>query len=119
MTFRLRYSKHASVFVAAMLVFSIFALTSFSIILSHEASAITFPGVNGKIAFSSFRDGNYEIYTMNADGSDQTRLTKEDFYPFWSPDGTKILFSSFRDGNYEIYVMNADGSDQLNLTNNE
>ncbi|MBM2827419.1 MAG: exported protein of unknown function, partial [Dehalococcoidia bacterium] len=61
-----------------------------------------------KIAFSSNRDGNGEIYVMNADGSGQTRLTNnsatEDL-PAWSPDGSKIAFRSDRDGNSEVYVM--------------
>ena len=76
---------------------------------------------NPKIAFHSIRDGNYEIYKMNVDGSGQTRLTNNPSYdadPDWSPDGTKIAFVSDRDGNFEIYVMNADGSGQTRLTNN-
>ena len=74
-----------------------------------------------KIAFSSWRDGNAEIYVMNADGSNQTRLTNSTAHedaPKWSPDGTRIAFSSMRDGNWEIYVMNADGSNQTRLTVN-
>src|SRR5947207_8236514 len=49
-------------------------------------------GRNGKIAFTSNRDGNYQIYMMDADGSNQTRLTNNpyDISPKWSPDGTKI-----------------------------
>ena len=46
----------------------------------------------GKIAFMSNRDGNDEIYVMNADGSGQTRLTNnpaDDFYPVWSPAGRR------------------------------
>lgn len=73
-----------------------------------------------QIAFSSNRDGNYEIYVMNADGSGQTRLTNaagDDLLPRWSPDGTRIAFDSKRDGNDEVYVMNADGTGQTNLTN--
>jgi dipeptidyl aminopeptidase/acylaminoacyl peptidase len=74
---------------------------------------------NGKIAFSSARDGNYEIYTMEPDASDQSRLTtaaQTDIDPDWSPDGKQIAFTSNRDGNDEIYVMNADGSGQRRLT---
>jgi dipeptidyl aminopeptidase/acylaminoacyl peptidase len=80
-----------------------------------------FPGANGKIAFTSDRDGNSEIYVMNADGSGQTRLTNDgaiDNEPVWSPDGTKIAFWTERNGPAEIYVMNADGSGQINLTKN-
>ncbi|MGA9363425.1 MAG: T9SS type A sorting domain-containing protein [Bacteroidota bacterium] len=75
---------------------------------------------NTKIAFHTTRDGNFEIYVMNADGTGQTRLTTDpstDWGSSWSPDGTKIVFSSYRDGNQEIYVMNADGANQTRLTN--
>ncbi len=83
---------------------------------SSEASRVI-----GKIAFSSDRDGNFEIYTMDADGGGQTRLTEnpaEDYSPVWSPDGSRIAFVSTRDGNAEIYVMNIDGTGQTRLTNN-
>ena len=76
---------------------------------------------SGRIAFHSDRDGNYEIYVMNADGSGVTRLTNnsiDDLNPAWSPDGRRIAFHSDRDGNFEIYVMNADGSGVTRLTNN-
>ena len=72
---------------------------------SFVAAADDGLGVNGKIAFQSDRDGNFEIYVMNADGSGQTRLTNnnaEDWEPNWSPDGTKIVFVSNCDGNFEI-----------------
>ena len=58
---------------------------------------------------------------MNADGSNQTRLTNntaDDYFPSFSGDGSKIAFVSDRDGGDEIYVMNADGSNQTRLTNN-
>lgn len=64
---------------------------------------------------------NWEIYVMNADGSNPTRLTDHpaaDNNPSWSSDGSKIAFHSNRDGNWEIYVMNADGSNPTRLTDN-
>ena len=59
---------------------------------------------------------HHEIYTMRADGRDQTRLTFQtaDFQPRWSPDGRELVFTSFRDGNSESYTMRADGSQQVN-----
>ena len=74
-----------------------------------------------KIAFQSDRDADYEIYVMNADGTNQINVTNnraDDELPSWSPDGNKIAFQSDRDDDYEIYVMNADGTGQVNLTNN-
>jgi Tol biopolymer transport system component len=84
------------------------------------------------IAFTSERDltpeteFQVEIYTMRADGGEQTRLTfhdLSDFLPSWSPDGRKIAFSSYRDAthevdedNAEIYTMRADGSHLTRLT---
>jgi Tol biopolymer transport system component len=67
-----------------------------------------------KIAFLTNRDTNREIYFMNADGSEQRRLTRtpEDEYLLgWSPDGRKIAFG--RDGSkprWAFFVMNADGT---------
>ena len=71
------------------------------------------------IAFSSYRDGNWEIYRMNIDGSNVVRLTThntDDLYPAWSPDGTKVIFSSNRSGRHQIYWVNLDGTDVVPLT---
>ncbi|MFC1538249.1 T9SS type A sorting domain-containing protein [Candidatus Latescibacterota bacterium] len=77
-------------------------------------------GEENLIAFSSNRDGNFEIYVMNPDGSNQTRLTNSpgtDILPNWSPDNSEIVFSSDRSGNNDIYIMKSDGSNQLNTIN--
>lgn len=89
----------------------------------HGAKIIKLAELRGtrKVVFESNRDGDYEIYTMNPDGSFATRLTNNtasDRSPDWSPDGTKIAFESDRDGNNEIYTMNADGSGQTRITSN-
>jgi Tol biopolymer transport system component len=73
-----------------------------------------------RIAFASDRDGELQIYTMNADGSGQRRLTRKsaNAFPAWSPDGRRIAFESKRDGSFEIYLMNADGREQRRLRQN-
>ncbi|GAC1390696.1 MAG: hypothetical protein NVS4B11_28030 [Ktedonobacteraceae bacterium] len=60
------------------------------------------------------------LYMMNADGSNQTRLTSDStnhWNPAWSHDGRRIAFGSGNEGDGQIYIMNADGSDQTRLTN--
>ncbi len=80
------------------------------------------PIIPCNITFDSDRDGNREIYSMAADGSNQVNLTNnpaEDFDPVWSPDGSQIAFVSNRESEGEgqfIYVMNADGSGVRQLT---
>lgn len=85
---------------------------------------------SGVIAFYSDRDGNPEIYTINADGSGLMRLTNDpgfDDSPAISPDGSQIVFLTarhdpqprFPNFKYEIYSMGIDGSDLRRLTNNE
>lgn len=74
-----------------------------------------------KIAFTSDRDGDPEIYIMNADGSIPARLTYtpgSDAHPYFSRDGKKILFQSTRENGLDtnIYVMDLNGSDVRKLT---
>lgn len=73
-----------------------------------------------RIAFASNRDGNWEIYVMNSDGSEQVRLTNDrgvDQSPTWSPDGTQIAFVSDRGGRHSVWTMNSDdGSVPVDVT---
>ncbi|HEV2723011.1 MAG TPA: hypothetical protein VGV10_00100, partial [Thermoleophilaceae bacterium] len=104
------------------------------VVLSPPGASAQAPGLkdNGRIAFASARDGDPEIYTMNPDGTGVERLTFNtgpspdlpllDFWPDWSPDGTKIVYTSFRlsspgsPPNGDVFVMNADGSNQTRIT---
>ncbi len=75
-----------------------------------------------KIAFASLQNGNYDIWTMNADGSNLANVTNDenshDHYPAWSPDGMKLAFSQQNNasGKWNIFTMNVDGSDLVQLT---
>ncbi|MEW5816396.1 MAG: DUF5050 domain-containing protein, partial [Spirochaetota bacterium] len=71
------------------------------------------------ISFTSARDGNVNIYSMDTDGSNQTRLTDnpaDDYNGGWSSNGTKLAFASNRTGDWEIYVMDTNGSNPIKLT---
>jgi TolB protein len=66
-----------------------------------------------QLLFQSNRDGDYEIYKINLDGTSEVNLTNHpahDGDAAWSPDGSQIVFTSNRDGANAIYVMDADGS---------
>ena len=118
MTAKVAYGDDSSYGVFATLV-DIRELTS------QDQGDNRFPRVSPdgrKIVFTSYRDGNAEIYLMNADGSNQTRLTNsggEDEAASWSPSGQQLIFASSRDGSYDLYLMNADGSNQSRQTFHE
>jgi len=105
----------------------------------YDAEATVSP-VGDKIIFTSLRDGDPELYTMNLDGTNQKRITFEKGYDggaFFSQDGKKIVFRASRPvtkkekedyqdlvlNGYvrptalEIYTMNADGTGMKKLTN--
>ena len=77
-----------------------------------------------KIIFTSFRDGDAEIYIMDADGSNPRRITETPGYdggPFFSPDGSKIIYRSDRNGNdlLQVFINNPEGTDEKALTADE
>src|SRR5438034_67232 len=85
---------------------------------SARPASAAFPGTSGRIAFTSDRTGDEEIWVMNADGSSQHNLTNSgpSVRPDWSPDSTQLTYYVGNSG-HDIYVMNADGTNQHNLTN--
>jgi hypothetical protein len=123
---RSRLYSRVSTIRAVGLAFVASAVITVAVVGTRPAEA-AFPGENGRITFSSNRDGDSEIFTVRPDGTGEKQLTKnglDDFAPSFSPDGKKIVFERdvlLSDGSRDrgIFVMNADGSKQTNLTNNE
>ncbi len=77
------------------------------------------PWATGRIAFTSERDGNREVYVMHADGTGVQNLTRnpaQDSDPSWAPLRDRLAFVSDRSGTSDIFVMNADGSGVTQLT---
>ena len=72
------------------------------------------------------RPSKMELWTMNADGSDQRQITHlggANFGPSWTPDGKRIIFSSNhknpRGGNFDLYTVLLDGTGLTQITNDE
>ena len=103
-------SRALSTVVAALLV---------AISASSPASADVF---NGRIAFTSLRDGDREIYTMSAAGGDLRQLTvntENDAQPDWAPDGRALAYRMQVTQPRTLFQaarMDADGEDQVQLT---
>lgn len=86
--------------------------------LSHEESPCWSPD-GTRIAFTSTRDGNQELYVASADGSEPLRLTSDpaiDAHPAWAPDGKLIVFSTNRWGDLELATIQPDGTNLTRLT---
>ncbi len=86
-----------------------------------DADSIAF-APNGKIVFSSVMSGNSEIWSINADGSEQRQLTNDaadESSPVVSPNNNSIFFASNRTGEVHVWQMNADGSNQKQITGKE
>jgi Tol biopolymer transport system component len=108
--------KVSLVTTAAMLAICMLALVE-----TTNTAKAAFPGENGKIAFAGSlahdcgegcvtSSNNWEIYTVNADGSELVKITNNplaDEDPAWSSDGTKIAFTGSREGNLNVFIMDA------------
>jgi Tol biopolymer transport system component len=112
----------ASLFRMLMVLAAAALAASLLILIAAGEPVQAVPAAKAKIAFASDRAGNMDIWVMNADGTGQTQLTRNemgDGQPTWSPDGTEIAFLRVElpSLNREIYVMNADGAGERDLTN--
>lgn len=75
-----------------------------------------------QMLFHSERDGNSEIYIMNADGTNQRNISNNpalDRVPRFTADGEQVVFRSERNGDSEIFIMNVNGRNPQPLTDND
>ena len=92
---------------------SVFCIFSVMLLCANAFPVFAKAPTTAKILFTSARDGNYEVYSMNPNGSEQINLTQhraQDLSAVWSPTGEKILFISDRDGRRDLYLMDPNGS---------
>ncbi len=108
------YFKVGRLFAAALVV---------ALLIQMQIAVNGYASRRTKIAFTSIRDGNTEIYVMDGDGRNQRRVTVNpalDRHPAWSPDGKKIAFVSNRNNenidHRQIWVIDADGKNPIRLT---
>lgn len=74
---------------------------------------------DSRIAFGSNRDGDYEIYTIESDGTDLTKITDNEYtdaYPTWSPNGNRIAFTSDRSGSGNIHIKDLETGEVVQAT---
>jgi len=90
------------------------------LVLPPGAVATRGEGARGRIAFAAFVEGNWDIYSVTAQGNDLRRHTfspAADLAPSWSPDGRCLAFQSHQHGNWEIYRLCAGEKEPSRLTN--
>jgi hypothetical protein len=114
-TLRAKASRHG---ISALLWLAFVAGVS---VAPQEVAQAAFPGINGRIVFVGQESGDYDIYSVNVDGTNLVNLTNNtghaDLFPQWSPDGQRIAYETHHEGfgNYQIAVMDADGSNKTML----
>lgn len=89
------------------------------LILLGSAPAVAQSSVSERLVFSAFKDGQWDIYSIAADGNDLRALTSdvyEDRDPVYSPDGRQLAYASRRDGNWDIYLLDLASGDETRLT---
>jgi TolB protein len=79
-----------------------------------------------KLAFAGWSDDHFDIFTMNADGTDMIRITSakkpngkwaQNEDPVFSADGRLLMYTSNRTGTSQLYISNLDGSEERRITN--
>jgi TolB protein len=90
------------------------------LVVEVQPAEATFPGKNGKIAYSGSDGHDREIYTIDPGGGNRFNVTNnktDDIDPAYSPNGKKIAYAGRQGKEWEIYTINATGGSRFNVTN--
>lgn len=112
------FKLHRNTRTALKIVVVTLLLVAGVVTLFHATSDVR-NQADARIAYAGFDGNDYEIFTVNPDGSDLRQMTNnqvDDWGATWSPDRSMLAFRSMRDGNAAIYTMLADGSDVRRIT---
>jgi Tol biopolymer transport system component len=99
----------------------LFFVCSFLLLVCCGGGGAGVQSASNDIVFDAERNGNYDIFTVAANGQNEKNLTNSvgnENWPKWSSDGKKIAYSGDKTGKSEIYIMNSDGSGTEQLTFN-
>jgi dipeptidyl aminopeptidase/acylaminoacyl peptidase len=99
------------------------ATVACAVVLSavSENAEATFPGKNGRIAYSGYDGNDYEIYTINSRGGAKRKVTnnnRDDYSPSYSPRGKRIAYVKSDGNDTEIYTIKVGGRSETKLTHN-
>ena len=112
-------------YLPALIVAAVLMACAVVVLVVSEKAEATFPGKNGRIVYAGWNRGeDFEIYTINPDGSGKTQLTNnstDDIDPAYSSDGKKKVYvgEDGPKGDYEIYTINARGGGKSRVTNDD
>jgi TolB protein len=91
------------------------------LVVEARPAQATFPGTNGKIAYSVWNGRESDIYTIDPGGGRRVNITNnvtDDNLPSYSPSSKKIAYQGFDGKDWEVYTINVTGGKPFQLTNN-
>jgi TolB protein len=123
MGYRIAFIRPSSALFTLLL--SVCALSQSPFNLTNHRAEDRYPSFSPdgrSILFESDRNGNWDIFLINEDGSDLRQITtasSNERFPAWHPKGTEIVFQSDKGGSVELFTMTHDGSDWKQITRRE
>src|SRR5215216_3714337 len=114
-------ARGRTLYLAVMIAAAVTVACAVALSALSEKAEATFPGKNGRIAYSAYDGNDYEIYTINSRGGDKFQVTnnnRDDHSPSYSPGGKRIVYVELDRNAAEIYTIRVGGRGETQLTHN-